>query len=874
MAKHRHDLFQKLDLHPNLHTVNNTQPLVSIISFCKGRIQTIRRSAESVLGQSYRNLEFVVQDGASTDGTVEVLRGYNDPRVKIVSEPDSGPAEAFWKVMNRCEGEIIGTCLSDEELLPGAIEKAVEFFRDNPEVGAMTCDGWVTDMNGKITGEFNAGEFNFIDYLFGKYCPFWPGTFFRRQALIDVGLKYHDWTVECLEFETWCRLATQHVVKHVPVRMSKYAVHPTQLSNTERAFHEHFDNRAKVIRQMFSEGQFFGEDEVKLNGCLYNQLYLLYNHVRAYRFQEQEELIYSHIKELQESIPVWKYVQYKEYFNFLDKPQPNFLGVATGAFVDESAIFRRISSLWVRGSLSLPSSLRSRLPLKLKQTLRHFFTATLYVLITGKTLLRWGKRNWFDLIRNAPKDFALAIEPVHSPLLYHDIALIYYQRGQIDEAVENWGRAEKLQDPEIDGLACQAFLMSANATYPALLEIQKRWAARHAVPDVTLGPLSGTPRGSGDKIRVGIYSAFMESYVIRVIVLSALKHFDRERFELYGYAPSPVPADVESLFERFVVTGSLSDREFVETVRSDRLDIFMETTGFSPQNRYSAMASRCAPIQVSYLNHTGTSAVPNVDYVLADAISVPPENDRWFTEKVWRLPDCFLNYNYDGFKMPPVAPVPSKRSGHVVFGCFGSGGKIGLELIRLWAQLLHEVPDSLLFLRNKQLDSELNRQFMIDRFRRFGIAENRLRLMTGADQQTILKCYDEVDISLDTWPYCGGNTIAESFWQGVPVVTLKGDRFSGRYGAALVTVAGTPELVAETPEEYVRIAAELSRSSARLEHYRSNLRDMAVKSGLSDAAGFARKLEQAFAGMVESLDDTEGAGISPAQSREVLEGVV
>ena len=101
------------------------QPLVSIISFCKDRHSTIRRSIESVLNQSYQNLEFVIQDGASTDGTLEVLREYaeRDKRIKLVSEADTGADEAFWKVLHRCKGEIMGTCLSDEELLPDAVKK-------------------------------------------------------------------------------------------------------------------------------------------------------------------------------------------------------------------------------------------------------------------------------------------------------------------------------------------------------------------------------------------------------------------------------------------------------------------------------------------------------------------------------------------------------------------------------------------------------------------------------------------------------------------------------------------------------------------------------------------------------------------------------
>ncbi len=164
-------------------------PLVSVFSFCKNRAATIRRSVESVLNQSYRNIEFVVQDGASTDGTLEILQSYNDPRIRLVSEPDSGHAEAFWKVLNRCRGEIIASCLSDEELLPDAIEQAVSIFARNPRLGAVTRDGYITDAKGAITGEFIAGEFDFGDYLFGRYCPMLAASFFRRSALAYIGRK-------------------------------------------------------------------------------------------------------------------------------------------------------------------------------------------------------------------------------------------------------------------------------------------------------------------------------------------------------------------------------------------------------------------------------------------------------------------------------------------------------------------------------------------------------------------------------------------------------------------------------------------------------------------------------------------------------------
>jgi predicted O-linked N-acetylglucosamine transferase (SPINDLY family) len=125
----------------------------------------------------------------------------------------------------------------------------------------------------------------------------------------------------------------------------------------------------------------------------------------------------------------------------------------------------------------------------------------------------------------------------------------------------------------------------------------------------------------------------------------------------------------------------------------------------------------------------------------------------------------------------------------------------------------------------------------------------RITLDGGTGRDELVRSYDRVDISLDTWPYCGGNTIAESLWQGVPVVTLKGTRFVSRYGASLLMAAGCPELVGETADEYVEIAVALARSPERLDYYRGNLRSMAREHGLSDAGAFAHKLDEAYVSM-------------------------
>jgi glycosyltransferase involved in cell wall biosynthesis len=688
-------------------------PLVSIICFCKDRAATIRRSVESVLGQSYRHLELVVQDGASTDGTLEILRSYADPRIQLVSERDSGPAEAFWKVLNRCRGEIVGTCLSDEELLPDAVARAVDIFRREPELGAATCDGYLTDPAGNITGNFVAGEFDMVDFLFGAYCPFWPGSFFRRQALLDVGLGDETWTIGALEFEVWLRLGTRHCVKYFPIPMSKYSVDDTQLSNTPRNFHEHMDNRVKLAERMFGPDGFAGDDPEKRAAVAYNQRYLFYNNCRAYRMTGQMEAIR---RQMQPAIDALSAVP------------------------------------WARPAFESGDA-------------------------SGLAPLPFPRR------------------------YYSDLAAVWRAHGQHAHAAE--------------------------------LEERGR----------------GEFRRRDDRIRLGYHCSFMDSDTIRFIMSDVIRRHDRSRFTVFGYSFTGVAPDIASAFDSLRVTRDLSDGQFAELVRADGIDILIEMSGYSPFHRFGAMARRCAPVQINYINHSGTSGVEEVDYLLTDAVSVPPEHDRFYTETVWRLPGCFLNYNYDMVRLPEVVPPPSLTNGYVTFGCFGSGSKINDALIAIWARVMRRVAGSRMYIRNAELTPPDNQTFMRERFARHGIAPERIQLDGRGTRDEVVRSYGQVDISLDTWPYCGGNTVAESLWQGVPVITLQGTRFSSRYGASLLLACGCPELIGGGDEAYVEIAAALAGAPDRLRYYRDNLRPMAREFGMSDPPRFVRKLEEAYLAM-------------------------
>ena len=358
---------------------------------------------------------------------------------------------------------------------------------------------------------------------------------------------------------------------------------------------------------------------------------------------------------------------------------------------------------------------------------------------------------------------------------YGDVAAQYYEnRGQIEQALAEWSTAAALGDIAIDSKYCQSMLKSVNASDCDRLEAQIRWAKTHAISLDDDDSVRFQPYDGCRKITIGYHCCWWDSSTIRGQGIPFIANHDRFKFRIIGYSLGACDRSITQHFDEFVDVTNLTHEEFARRVRSDKVDVFIEFTGFSPFHRFAAMGARCAPVQISYLNHAGTCGVPNVDYVLADEAAASPKLDQYYTEEVFRLPGTFFNFNYDWDEFPDAGPPPHLKNGVVTFGCFGSQSKINDAQIYIWAKLLISVANSRLFLRNMGLASAANREFMMRRFKQWGIHENRLRLDPGGDRYSILANYAEVDITLDTWPYNGGNTIAESVWAGRAGYNAKG----------------------------------------------------------------------------------------------------
>jgi len=335
--------------------------------FCRNAAKTLRRSIDSLTNQTYRNFEYVVQDAASTDQTLEILKEFEGRLdIRLVSEPDNGPADGFFRALRRCKGDIIATCLADEELLPDALERAVRIFGERPYIGAITGDAYITDGAGQIQSVYKSSTFSFAKYLSAEYCPYWSSSFFCASALRTVGLLESRWSPDSLEFEIWCRLAEDYEIVYVPEVFSKYGIHEGQLSNQGRRALVELNSRLQIIREhVFRPGGLLGDNESWRDRCILLQQINLLQHLLAYNSPEAVQL-QNQIKQsglLEEFLHARKGIP----INGLDG-QPAYAALARSAL--GSAGFAYSLLLFYRRVV--PRSIRARISATQKEQLKRF----------------------------------------------------------------------------------------------------------------------------------------------------------------------------------------------------------------------------------------------------------------------------------------------------------------------------------------------------------------------------------------------------------------------------------------------------------------------------------------------------------------------
>lgn len=357
------------------------------------------------------------------------------------------------------------------------------------------------------------------------------------------------------------------------------------------------------------------------------------------------------------------------------------------------------------------------------------------------------------------------------------------------------------------------------------------------------------------KLRIGFVSGDLKRHAVAFFLEGLLRHFDKTKIELIAYTTQPKEDEVTALikphFLKWQAIYGKNDKDAAEIIYQDAPHILFDLSGHTAYNRLPMFAHKPAPIQVTWAGYPATTGMTEMDYILADPYLVPVGEEHPFVEQVWRLPEvagCFAPLVED----VPVASLPALQNGYITFGCFNNLVKMSDDVVAVWSQILHSVPNSKLYLQTRQLSEQSAVQQTYERYAAHGIAPEQLIVEGVTPRVEYFRSYNKIDIALDPFPCPGGTTTADTLWMSVPVLTMKGRDFWSRLGESLAYNVGLPNWIAKDAADYISKAVAFADDKNYLAELRSELRDEVMASPLFDAKRFTTHFEEAMRQMISA----------------------
>lgn len=388
--------------------------------------------------------------------------------------------------------------------------------------------------------------------------------------------------------------------------------------------------------------------------------------------------------------------------------------------------------------------------------------------------------------------------------------------------------------------------------------------AQNAIAELGLSvrpPLWRGERYGHDRIRLGYISSDFCQHPVPLLLAKLIESHDRGRFEVLGFCTglndnSPIRARIEKSFDRFYDVHGRPAAIIAKMLRDQEVDILVDLTGHTEGDHFEILHNRPCPIQISYLGYPATSGSPGLDYILADPVVAPFDQQAFFSEKIVHLPHCYFPTSYAKLLPTPPRQQAGLPTEGFVFSSFNNSWKITRPIFEVWMRLLGSVPASVLWLLEASNDF---RDGLRSKAKEHGIAEDRLVFAPRLAPDQHLARQPLADLVLDTTPYNGHMTTSDALWAGVPVVTLAGKSFAGRVAMSQLQAIGMEELVTHSLDAYERLALALASDPARLKTVREKLLANSTRMPLFDNAALAQDVESAFATMF----DLYHSGVAP-----------
>jgi len=469
---------------------------------------------------------------------------------------------------------------------------------------------------------------------------------------------------------------------------------------------------------------------------------------------------------------------------------------------------------------------------------------------------------------------SLAIEQFRSGLekapadirLRCNLAMAMRSQGDLEGSMREMEQLMQEQPHCREACNMQLFSCSIGSEQlaPLALEVGARyWELLRSQPQQRLAagassPLPQPPPSDG-RLRIGFLSAEIGNHVVASFLEPFLLHYDRSRFSVELFA---VARRFDTVAERLVahadehwLLSGMAMPQARALIRSRRLDVLVETSGFTRDSGIDLLAERCAPVQCHYIGFHATTALDTIDWFIGDAETVPEAFAPQFVERLWRLPRPWLACNPHP-SLPPVASLAADE--RPVFGSFNQLAKVRQETLVYWLAALRAVPSSILMIKDNSTADATSCERILAFLTEGGVNRERITFLPSlADWHEHMNQYNKIDLALDATPWSSATTAFDVLQMGVPLVAIRGGCTSARMSSAILRGLGQPGWIAESPEQFAGVVQGFCSDLSALREGKQQRRDEMLACTLCGGDDLASALEAAFTAMVEQKEPPE-----------------
>lgn len=468
--------------------------------------------------------------------------------------------------------------------------------------------------------------------------------------------------------------------------------------------------------------------------------------------------------------------------------------------------------------------------------------------------------------RNAIEYFNKSLELQSNYNVHIAAGYVYTRNREYSKAFYHYEKALELNQKDLTSIS--NLIYTCNFGQSLTIEEELKWAKRWEEVykqredyEQMQSQAFSRSKPIGRKLRIGFLSSEIGAHAISKFITPILENICREKFIMYLYEGTArndnLSGEIINKFDHHYDGTLDSDKTLTEKIRTDNIDVLIDTSAHMRCNRMGVISRRAAPVQVHYIGYHGTTGISNMDYFFGDSMLATDETNRYFTEKFYKLNRTWVCYSVKLQELPSIKC--NSTSKNIAFGSFNNLEKVSEFTILIWSKVLKAYPNSILILKDGLSTSDTVRERILGEFEKNCISGSRVSFRHySASWDDHMELYNEITVALDTYPLNSGTTAFDALAMGVPVIAYAGDTVGSRLSTSILKGLGKIHWVATDPDQFCKIINMLlisDESPLKLES-RRKLRYDFLNSELCDGKSMAESLGTAIENVFSQWFDT------------------